>query len=58
MDSIKSPMNEKKLVQLQSMLAEILSEAFKRGFYGTVSLELTVQDGIIQRIRQRVERIR
>lgn len=53
----KSPTNEKKVLQLRAALAEILAEALRRGFHGTAGLELSVQDGTIQHIRRRVERI-
>lgn len=52
-----SPGNVKKVAQLQSALAQILAEALKRGFFGTAAVELSVQDGTIQHIRRRVERI-
>lgn len=53
----KTPGNVKKVAQLESALAELLAEALKRGFFGTASVELSVQDGTIQHIRRRVERI-
>jgi hypothetical protein len=53
----KSPTNEKKVLQLRAALADILAEALRRGFHGTAGLELSVQDGTIQHIRRRVERI-
>jgi hypothetical protein len=49
--------NAKKLAQLQAALAEILSEALRRGFFGTAGLEVSVQDGTIQHIRRTIERI-
>ena len=53
----KSPANERKVAQLHLALAEILAEALRRGFHGTAGVELSVQDGTIQHIRRRVERI-
>ncbi|GAG07489.1 unnamed protein product [marine sediment metagenome] len=53
----KSPGNTKKLAQLEAVLAQTLGEALKRGFFGTAAVELSVQDGTIQHIRRRVERI-
>ncbi len=53
----KTPGNLKKVAQLESALAEILAEALRRGFFGTAAVELSVQDGTIQHIRRRVERI-
>jgi hypothetical protein len=53
----KSPANATKVAQLQSALAEVLSEALRRGFFGTAAVELNIQDGTIQHIRRRVEQI-
>jgi len=53
----QSPGNAKKLAQLQTALAQLLAEALKRGFFGTASIELSVQDGTIQHIRRRIERV-
>jgi len=49
--------NAKKVVQLQSIVAEMLAEALRHGFFGTAAIELSVQDGTIQHIRRTVERI-
>jgi hypothetical protein len=49
--------NAKKVAQLQAIVAEILVEALRRGFFGTASVELCVQDGTIQHIRRTVERL-
>jgi hypothetical protein len=49
--------NAKKVAQLQSIVAEVLAEALRRGFFGTAAIELSVQDGTIQHIRRTVERI-
>ncbi|MBN2476910.1 MAG: hypothetical protein JXB62_20045 [Pirellulales bacterium] len=53
----KTSGNAKKVAQLESALANILAETLRRGFFGTASIELSVQDGTIQHIRRRVERI-
>jgi len=53
----QSPGNAKKLAQFQTALAQVLAEALKRGFFGTASIELSVQDGTIQHIRRRIERV-
>ncbi|HUT11860.1 MAG TPA: hypothetical protein VMY42_15270 [Thermoguttaceae bacterium] len=53
----KSPGNVKKVAQLEAALAEMLAESLRRGFFGTAAVELSVQDGTIQHIRRRVERI-
>jgi hypothetical protein len=52
-----TPGNAKKLAQVQTALAEVLAEALRRGFFGTAAVELTVQDGTIQNIRRKVERV-
>ncbi|MBX7164818.1 MAG: hypothetical protein K1X74_00595 [Pirellulales bacterium] len=35
---------------------ELLGEALQRGFFGSVSLEVQLQDGTIQNLRRRLER--
>jgi hypothetical protein len=49
--------NAKKVAQLQTIVADLLVEALRRGFFGTATVELRVQDGTIQHIRRTVERI-
>jgi hypothetical protein len=53
----KSPTNEQKVSQLRAAMAEMLVEILRRGFHGTAGIELRVQDGTIQNIRRRIERI-
>ncbi len=53
----RTPGNAKKMAQLEAALAELLAEATRRGFFGVVALELNVQDGTIQHIRRKLERI-
>ena len=53
----KTPANQKKMNQLRAALGELLAEVLRRGFHGAAGVELTVQDGTIQNIRRRVERI-
>jgi hypothetical protein len=57
MTHAKTSGNAKKVEQLQSIVAELLTEALRRGFFGTAMVELSVQDGTIQHIRRMVERI-
>jgi hypothetical protein len=52
-----TPANEKKVTQLEALLAEMLAEVLHRGYHGTLGLEVSVQDGTIQNIRSRTERI-
>ena len=49
--------NRTKRAQIERAVAEILAQITRRGFFGTASLEMAVQDGTIQHIRQTVERI-
>jgi hypothetical protein len=53
----ESPTNRQKLAQLQTALAELLREALARDFHGTAGVEITVQDGTIQYIRRKIERL-
>jgi hypothetical protein len=52
-----TPVNARKVAQLESTLAEMLADALRRGFFGTAAVELSIQDGTIQHIRRRVDRI-
>ena len=52
-----TPTNQRKVTQLREAMAAILLEILQRGFHGTAGIELSVQDGTIQHIRRRVERI-
>lgn len=49
--------NEQKLSLVHSALREMLDEALCRGYHGVVAIEVTVQDGIIQYVRRRCERV-
>lgn len=49
--------NSQKLAQLQRVWKELLAEALKHGFYGVAAVELKVQDGTIQAICRKVERV-
>jgi len=53
----ETPTNKTKVDQLETALAEILSESLRRGFYGKAAIELAIQDGTIQHIRRLIERI-
>ena len=52
-----TPANEQKVGQLNAALGQILAEILRRGFHGSAGLEMSVQDGTIQHIRRKVERI-
>ena len=49
--------NERKMAQLRAAVGEMLAEVLRRGFHGTAGVEVVVQDGTIQSIRRRVERV-
>jgi hypothetical protein len=53
----ETPTNQRKIAQLERALGDLCAEVLRRGFHGTAAVELSVQDGTIQRIRCRVERI-
>ena len=57
MTQTKSSGNVKKVAQLESTLAGLLAEALRRGFFGTAAIEMSIQDGTIQHIRRKVERV-
>jgi len=57
MTQSKNTGNAKRVVQLRAALEETLAEALRRGFFGTAAIELSIQDGTIQHIRRRIERI-
>ena len=52
-----TPGNQKKLARLRLLLADVLAESLKRGFYGTAAVELSIQDGTIQHLRTKIERV-
>jgi hypothetical protein len=53
----ETPTNKTKVDQLETALAEILSESLRRGFHGKAAIELAIQDGTIQHIRRLIERV-
>lgn len=52
-----TPANVRRIRQLRKAMEEIFHAALQRDFFGSGALEFTVQDGTIQEIRQRLERI-
>ena len=52
-----SPTNQQKVSQLRTAMAEMLAEVLRKGFHGTAGIEVCVQDGTIQHIRLKVEKI-
>ena len=47
--------NRNKVPQVEAVLAQLLGETLRRGFFGAVRIELAIQDGTIQTIRRVVE---
>lgn len=41
----------------QAAFAELLAASSQRGFYGSVTLSMNVQDGFIQQVRVTTERV-
>ena len=57
MITLSNANNEKKVGHVEAELACILKEILRRGFYGTAGVEVSVQDGMIQHVRCRMEKI-
>lgn len=53
-----SAVNVERRTAAQGALEELLRATLVRGMHGTVALEVSIQDGTIQHVRERVERIR
>ena len=49
--------NSNKVQQVEAALAKLIAEASRRGFYGNVAVNLSVQDGHIQHVRLTTERM-
>ena len=47
----------KKLALAQAAFAQLVAEASRQGFHGTAGLILSVQDGHIQHVKVKVERL-
>ncbi len=52
-----TPANQAKLTQIEIVWRQLLAGALKRGFHGTATVEVSVQDGTIQHIRRRIEQL-
>lgn len=52
-----TPINRDKILQLERTLSATIADVLRRGFFGSASIEVSVQDGTIQYIRARTERI-
>lgn len=54
----ESAVNVERKAAAWAALEELLRANLVRGMHGTVALELSIQDGTIQHLRERVERLR
>jgi hypothetical protein len=54
---VQSTPHLNKVQQVEIALAKLIAEASRRGFYGNVAVNLSVQDGHIQHIRLTTERM-
>lgn len=52
-----SETNRTRVAQAEAAWAEVLAEILRRGVHGTAAVEVCVQDGTIQHVRRRVERL-
>ena len=52
-----TPANAGKVAQVETAMAELLAQSLKRGFFGNVAVELSVQDGTIQNIRRTLTQV-
>jgi hypothetical protein len=53
----QTPTNLAKTERSLTALDDLLKQALRRGFHGTVRLEIAVQDGTIQVIRKSIEQL-
>ena len=52
-----SDANRSKVQLAESVWREALADVLRRGFFGTAGVDVTVQDGTVQHVRLRVERV-
>jgi hypothetical protein len=57
MNVVASTANVSKREQADRIWRQLLEESLRRGFFGTAGIEISVQDGIIQLIRRRLEQM-
>ncbi len=55
MNTPRTSKNDQRLGQLRAILDAGLDEALRRGFHGTLAVELNVEDGTIRETRLRTE---
>jgi hypothetical protein len=49
--------NQNKVSRLADAWQQLLEETLRRGFHGTASIEIKINDGVVQHIRRKVERM-
>ena len=49
--------NQTRLAQASAAWRDLLAESLRRGFHGSATLEVIIQDGTIQHIRRKIEQI-
>jgi hypothetical protein len=49
--------NSKMISQARQVWDQLLVVALQRGFFGSVTIEVVVQDGTIQQLRRKVEQL-
>ena len=49
--------NERMVVRLEQAVAALLGQVLQRGFHGTAGVEIAVQNGIIQHVRSKTDRL-
>jgi hypothetical protein len=52
-----TPANQLRLQQARRAWDELLRESLRRGFFGAVTLEVSVQDGTIQNVRRKIDQV-
>jgi len=52
-----TPANRQRMRQAETAWDELLAAVLRRGFHGTATLEVSVQDGTIQHLKRKVEQI-
>jgi hypothetical protein len=56
-DRKSSGTNQAKLSRVWQALDSLLGQVLREGFHGTAAIELTIQDGTIQRLNKRLESV-
>ncbi len=55
MNTMEKPINKRAKARLHEKTDKILEVTMRQNFYGTVTLEVSLVDGIIRNIRTRIE---